>query len=135
MAKSLNLVLHNMVLGYLKHSEIRRNNFTMLWNQWFMNVQDYSCPKIVLLKEKVLLLLGLQFNDGIFKKWPPTDQPTNQPTHKAGSRDAIASKKWLNLKSEVLILMHHRPTHYSMLVQRQYQKVHRKIFNVSCPMS
>ena len=68
----------------------------MLWNQWFMNVQDYSCPTIVLLKEKVLLLLGLQVNDGIFKKWPPsnqpTDQPTNQPTHKAGSRDAIASK-------------------------------------------
>ena len=62
----------------------------MLWNQWFMNVQDYSCPTIVLLKEKVLLLLGLQVNDGIFKKW---HWPTNQPTNKAGSRDAIASKK------------------------------------------
>ena len=55
----------------------------MLWNQ------DYSCPTIVLLRENVLLLLGLQINDGIFKKWPPTDQPTN----KAGSWDAIASKK------------------------------------------
>jgi len=42
-----------------------------------MNVQDYSCPTIVLLKEKVLLLLGLQVNDGIFKKLPPTNQPTN----------------------------------------------------------
>ena len=53
-----------------------------------MNVQDYSCPTIVLLKVKVLLLLSLQVNDGIFKKWPPTNQSTN----KAGSWDAIASK-------------------------------------------
>ena len=66
----------------------------MLWNQWFMNVQDYSCPTIVLLKEKVLLLLGLQVNDGIFKEWPPTNWPTNQPTNKVGSRDAIASKNY-----------------------------------------
>ena len=51
-----------------------------------MNVQEYCCPTVVLLKEKVLLLLGLQVDDGIFKNLP------DPPTHKAGSRDAIASK-------------------------------------------
>ena len=67
----------------------------MLWNQWFMNVQDYSCPTIVLLKEKVLLLFGLQVNDGIFKKWPPT--------HKTGSRDAIASKNWCHGDRDIML--------------------------------
>ena len=59
-----------------------------------MNFQDYSCPTIVLLKEKVLLLLGLQDNDGFFKKdhYLLTDMP--------GSRDAIASK------NDNLIAMH-----------------------------
>ena len=65
--------------------------FTMMWNQWFMNVQAYSCPTIVLLKEKVFFKLDLQVDDGIFKKFPYL------PTNRAGSRDAIASKKSITI--------------------------------------
>ena len=56
-----------------------------------LNVQRLASQSEDQCEERVLLLLGLQVDDGIFKKFP---LPTNPPTNKAGSRDAIASKNY-----------------------------------------
>ena len=45
--------------------------------------------KLTIAQHGEIQLSRIQVNDGIFRNDP---QPTNQPTNKAGSRDAIASK-------------------------------------------